>query len=155
MCSSFSLIITTIYSVPAGTRLCTGCFTYMHSHSLIYHKFCHLYLKAAYLLIPKTWQSGFKLRSISTSCPALSTTSQGLRVPFLTVHYSRSKIESLPLSTPGSYTLLPSPLIKLSSQKRLGPSSLITQWWSISVSPLARSLIFEDSFLMVEGRLCS
>lgn len=51
----FKLIITTIYSVPAEAKHCARCFTYMLSNSLILCKFCYLYLKAEYLLIPRSW----------------------------------------------------------------------------------------------------
>lgn len=60
----FSLIISTIYSVPAGAKVGARCFAYMLSHSLFSRKVFHLYWKAEYLLIPRNWQSGFKLRAL-------------------------------------------------------------------------------------------
>lgn len=67
----FSLIISTIYSVPARARLGARCFAYMLSHSLFSRKVFHLYWKAEYLLIPRNWQSGFKLRSVYLNLRAL------------------------------------------------------------------------------------
>lgn len=110
--------------MPAGARLGARCFAYMLSHSLFSRKVFYLYWKAEYLLIPRNWQSGFKVRSIYLNLRALLFLPhhEANGHPFLLFTPPTSKLYQFLYHLQAMTSeLFSSLLTKLSSLKSLGP----------------------------------